>query len=481
VDDLQKTEKHYTQTTVAGKINLALVYPNLYALGMSNLGFLTVHRQACQVPGIGVERFFPALKAGVPLPPPYYSFESRRPLGDFDILAFSISFEGDFDKLPGIFGALGIPIFSDQRNQHHPLMIAGGAAVASNSHALSRIFDVLVPGESETCFSQMLERFIDSGIDLSTIYDLPGVWVPSKSSEVTPIADCHQVNVSPAYSHIVTPYNTFGGAHLIEVMRGCPRICAFCLAREIYAPARPVDFEIIKQKVLEFDQCKDIGLVAPSLFDHPQIEEIFEFMHSEGIRVRNSSVKWEKLPDRILELLRLSDIKGVTLAPETGSERLRKAMGKPLSEARFMDTVKRIFQHGFEHLKLYFVACLPDENDEDRDQTIRFIEDIVELAKPFSASVSATFSAFVPKKRTTWQNEIPCNAGEIKRNFRYIKNGLKKIAGRIKVNFESPGEVERQIFLSHIGPELADLYAQEAIEWRENREFSRKDFPEPDF
>lgn len=477
--ELRATEKWYVQQQIAGKINLALIYPNLYALGMSNLGFLTVHRLANSVPGIGVERFFPALEAEKPLKPPFYSFETNRPLADFDLLLFSFSYEGDFDKIPGIFSALGIPILAEERNKHHPIMIAGGAAVASNSGALSRIFDVLVPGEAETTLVPILESFMQNGLDLEAISEYPGVWVPAHKSICPPVEKSCDVNFNPAWSHVVSSRNAFGGSHIFEVMRGCPRVCSFCLARVIYSPVRQVAKATLEKWLNDHPDCKDLGLVAPSLFDHSEIEEIFSMLLNRGIRIRNSSVKWEKLNANILAALRKSDVRSLTLAPETGSERLRNAMGKPMNEDRFFAGIAEISRQGFDHLKLYFVAGLPGETDEDIEATVEFIGRAASCAG--DSFISAAFSIFVPKKGTPWQNEKSLTLSEIKRKIRYIKDLLNKKTGHVKVSFESPQEVCRQVKLSQIGPELADEYAREAKECKENRLFARNQFSALEF
>ncbi len=472
---LKAAEHWYIQPQTAGKINLAVIYPNLYSLGMSNLGFLTVHRLASSVPGIGVERFFPALEPEKPLKPPFYSFETGRPLADFDLLLFSFSYEGDFDKIPGLFSALGMPIFAERRNRHHPLLIAGGAAVASNSAALSSIFDILVPGEAETTLVPLLATFLNDGI--SKDVKIPGIQTFANLPE--PVEQRCDINLNPAWSHIVSPHNAFGGAHIIELMRGCPRNCSFCLARVIYQPVRRLSFQNLKLWLDQHPDCRDLGLVAPSLFDHPEIDEIFAELLNRNIRIRNSSVKWEKLDQGILKALRQSKVKSLTLAPETGSERLWRAMHKPLNKERFFSCLAQISKAGFEQIKLYFVAGLPGETDEDLEATVQFIEKAQKAAG--NASVSPAFSIFVPKKGTEWQNEKFLSLNEIKQKIRYIKDLLQNLPGYVKASFESPQEVCRQMELSRIGPELADQYAREAEQCMENRLFARNQFSALEF
>ncbi len=477
---LKCSELRYSECSFAGTISVALIYPNLYSLGMSNLGFLTVHRLVASVPGTGVERFFPALEAENPLPPPYYSFETGRPLGDFNVLMFSFSYEGDFDKIPGLFSALGLPVLASERNRHHPLLIAGGAAIASNPAALSRIFDVLVPGEAESTVVPILQQLHRDGFDPEALVQLPGVWVPAVSPTPPCLQGRHDVSAQPAWSHIVSEHNAFGGAHIIEVMRGCPRACSFCLARCIYAPVRSVSAAALGEWLDAHPACRDLGLVAPSLFDHPEVEAIFAMLTDRGIRIRNSSVKWEKLSPVIIEALRRSGITGLTIAPETGSERIRREMRKPLDEARFVERLRDLFAQGFEHVKMYFVACLPGEQPEDIDATVDLIGRVSDVVPP-GASISAAFSIFVPKHHTPWQNMPAPELQTIKRSLKYTREKLGRLSGQIRSSFESPQEAVRQAHLSQVGAELADEYAMEARQCRENRLFARNQFTALEF
>ena len=471
---------HYLPSHTAGEISVALVYPNLYSLGMSNLGYLTVHRLLLTTPGIAVERFFPALETETPLKPPYYSFETGRPLGDFQIIMFSFSYEGDFDKIPGIFAALGIPVVAEERNRYHPLLVAGGAAVASNAPALSLIFDILVPGEAESALPQIMTTLKNQGMEPEALADIPGVWVPSTGREPSALCTMHDINSMPAYSHIVSAQNAFGGAHLIELMRGCPRNCSFCLARVIYQPVRWLRPGRLADWLDQHEACKDLGLVAPSLFDHPQILEIFRMLDRRQIRIRNSSIKWEKLDSELLSILRRSGVTGLTLAPETGSTRLQAAIKKPLHEERFLECIREIFSTGFEQLKLYFVACLPDENESDLAATVSLINKAISAA-PSPGSLSAAFSLFVPKRHTNWQNMKISSMQQMKHSIRYLKEELNRLSPQLKVNFAGPQEALRQSWLSQAGPELAVEYAMEAKKCREDRLFSKNQFSALEF
>ena len=456
--------------SIQGKINLAVIYPNSYQLGISNLGFQTIHRIACQQPGIGVERVFPILPELGKVEPPFYSFESQRPLGDFDVFMFSFSFEGDFDAIPMILAPLGIPIIRRKRSSNmHPLLLGGGAAVAANPNALSDIFDLLVPGEAEPVLPEILYQWVNNGLSAESASTIKGVWAPGlcKKLPATPAdaPDTHDVAHAPAWSHIITPFNVFEGAHLLEVMRGCPRTCAFCLARSIYSPPRPVPLSKIVSWLGSMPDCKELGLVAPSLFDHPELSAMLEILAKKKILVRNSSVKWERLTQEILTLLQKCEVKSLTLAPETGSSKLRQNMAKPMQEDAFLETIDRIFRHGFMRVKLYFIAGLPDEEIDDLDATVEFLYRISNIAHNVNRHITAAFSAFVPKRHTSWETKSFVGQREIKKRFRYLRKELQKVPGTLKLQFASSQEAARQAVLTKIGPELAEEYQKEAAAW----------------
>ncbi|MBF0547205.1 MAG: radical SAM protein [Candidatus Riflebacteria bacterium] len=475
---LLEGEKREFEPYYAGKLHIALIFLGTYQVGMSNLGFLTVHRIAAQTQDIAVERFFFPLQTNFVHNPPFYSFETRRPLGDFDVLAFSISFEGDFPLIPKILKPLGIPIRSEKRqSKRFPLLLAGGAAVCSNSQALSEIFDILVPGEAEPIFGKMLEVMLSEWTNPANFAELPGIWVPQKKNSPNPSLPPHPVGHDPAYSHYVSKNNVFNGSPLLEIMRGCRRACKFCLARSIYFPPRIVSAITFSRFVEKWEKFGEIGLIAPSLFDHPEIQEILEILVEKKFRIHNSSVKWESLNDKILTCLRQLGVKSVTLAPESGSALLRENMGKPLSEDRFFDTLGKIWLCGFEGVKMYFMAGLPGETDQDLEETVNFIVKSAATVPP-SRFLSINFSGFVPKSKTEWSEEEILPAFEIKRRFSLLRSKIAKKCPEVRLKFDSPDEISRQAFFAKTGPELAKIFEGEIEKCISEKVFS--DFSESD-
>lgn len=461
-DRLLSTESRDAVFPTAGAWSIALIFPSTYAVGISNLGFQTVHRLIGTTEGFGVERFFFPVGDGIPHPPPFYSFETRRPLGDFDVLAFSFSFEGDFDRLPGILGPLGVPCVAAKRSRRHPILLAGGAGVGANPRALARVFDILVPGEAETTLPGILQNLKTFGRDLSKWLPAPGVWLPAFLAEMPGPPPPHDISLEPAYSHIQSGENTFGGSFLIEIMRGCPRSCAFCFARVHYQPVRIVAPESLLGIIDGRSNLTDIGLIAPSLFDHPGLLDILNGLIERKIRIRNSSVKWERLSDEVLSALAISGTKSLTLAPETGSPAMAERMGKVLPLDRFYATIDRIKSFGFTHLKLYFLVGTPGETLEELDATIEMISRIGKMTVGRSFALTAAFSGFVVKARTPWASAVGVSRDELRKRFRYLRSGCRGVADAVKLVFDSPNEVIRQQYLSRVGPEFADELEREA-------------------
>ncbi len=466
--DLLAREQTTVPVNTDGQCRIGLVYPGSYSEGMANLGFQVVHRIMGTTPNIGVERFFLPLLSGHAHPPPYYTFEQQRPLGDCAALALSFSFEGQFDAIPRLFGPLGIPIESRRRTPRHPLIIAGGAGVMANPAAISRIADVLVIGEAETCLPPLLQALLTGGRNpLAQIAALPGCWVPAHTHTATPPPPPHPVALAPAVSHIVAPDHAFSGAALFEVMRGCPRACAFCLARCIYHPPRPVPLARVTQIVAAQPQHTAWGLVAPSLFDHPEITPMLAWFAERGLRVRNASAKWEKMSPDLLGLLARCGQDGITLAPESGSARLRALLEKPLDETLFLERINLILTSGFRRIKLYFMVGLPDESDADVQASIDLLSRVAECARGRATQVTASVSGFVPKRGTPLHAAPVADIRRLRRAFATFQQGADDLGGLVECTTENPRNVVRQAHLAQVGPELADEYLETAGDRRQ--------------
>jgi len=271
-----------------GRIPIALIYPNSYYIGMSNLGLHAIYKLLNNYSEVVCERaFWERDNRAESLPP--LSVESQRPLSDFAVLAFSISYELDYFNVVQILKAGGIPLYAADRDQRHPLIIAGGPCIIANPLPLSPFFDCLCMGEAEPILPAMLP-VLSGGIGgkrdklLKELTSLPGVYVPLASSG-TPAVRQWVTNLDdfPVASTVLTPDTELGDLYLIEVERGCNRGCRFCLTSNAFRPMRYRSIDkLIAQARLGLKYRRRIGLVGPAVSDYPQLEELLVKLRQMG-------------------------------------------------------------------------------------------------------------------------------------------------------------------------------------------------------
>ena len=305
-----------------GKLNIAFVYPNTYWVGMSNLGLQHMYRLLNDQPGILCERFFTDRERSV---------ESERPLTDFHIIAFSISYELDYIEAIKILQANNVPVAAGDR-RGKPIVMAGGAAITSNPEPIADAFDICFLGDGEPLPALLQEAYIASaGYDefLDRLNLVQGVYIPSRTRPFYEgqaiagfVGQRPQLSLTvmldkPACTSIITKDTAFGDMYLVEIARGCPFSCKFCSAREIYTPYRPAPIERL---VPIFDEAarhrNKLGLVSTSLNNHPAAAEIFKEAHKRGLKVAPPSLRPGMINNDLVEALAVSEVKGVTLAPE---------------------------------------------------------------------------------------------------------------------------------------------------------------------
>ena len=453
------------------RLRVALAFPNSYFVGMSNLGFQTVYRLFNESDDVVCERVFlppkqelqEALRAGVRLA----TLESQLPVADVDVLAFSVSFEWDYTNVLTMLRLAGVPLRADERDDRHPLVVLGGAISFLNPEPLAPFVDLVCAGEGEVLVPDLVKAIGEGGGHAAILRRLvgrPGMYVPAlveirydvdgRVDGFAPAADSPvRVPVTkaalkaaemaePPATTVFSPDTEFGSRLLIEVVRGCANLCRFCWAGYNYLPVRAFDADrILRLAETARPYSSRVGLVSIALCDHPEIERILGRLHEIGYRISPASLRLDELTEPIVRLLRASGERSITIAPETGSDRLRRVINKTVTNAQILDRAELVFAAGIENLKLYYMLGLPTETDEDlvaiRDLTAAIRDLMMRYARGRGADgrIVASVNPLVPKPGTAYQ-WMPMEAAPVTerkmRRLRQLVAGLDNVYFNIK-------------------------------------------------
>jgi radical SAM superfamily enzyme YgiQ (UPF0313 family) len=433
-------ETGYVTKPHGDRLRVALAFPNTYWVGMSNLGFQTVYRLFNAQDDVVCERVFlppkQELAEQVASRAPLLTLESQSPAGEFDVLAFSVSFEWDYVNVLTLLRLAGIPIYASERTERHPLIVIGGAVTFVNPEPLAPFADVIAAGEGEVLVPGLERAFGASSDRRELLHALSrerGFYIPSfyepryaadgslsgytttEGAADAPIpvrkAALKTTDaVDPPATSIFTPDTEFGSRFLVEVVRGCANLCRFCWAGYNYLPVRAFPTERILQLAEEAKKYANrVGLVSIALCDHPDIERILARLHEMGYGISPASLRLDDLTESIVKVLRASGEKTITIAPETGSDRLRRVINKTVTNDEILDRAELIFANGIANLKLYYMIGLPTETDDDlvaiRDLTLELRERMLKYAKPRGTigRIIGSVNPLIPKPGTAYQ------------------------------------------------------------------------------
>ena len=417
------------------RLPVALVYPNSYFVGMSNLGLHAIYKLLNDHSDVVCERAFWQGTSQ-----PLESVESARALGEFSCLAFSFSYELDYLNLPLIMRAGRIPLNPGERTDDHPIIMAGGPAVTANPAPLAPIFDVLAIGEAEAILPPVLPVLAGGAGRRETLRKLaalPGLLVPGfNDCQIIKRRYPPDLDTFPAHSVVLTPDTELGELYLIEVERGCSWGCRFCLVSRAFCPSRFRSLDSLLRQAREgLKYRRRIGLVGPVVTDHPRIEDLLRGLLDMGAGFSLSSLRLKPLAESLLELIRRGGAESLALAPETGSERLRRFIGKGFNEEDILGAVSRAAAAGFRQIKLYFMAGLPTETDDDAAEMAKLSRRCKEQAGT-KTRLSINIAPFAPKAGTPFQRYGMADVTTLEKRIRLVKDGIK--GAGIEVKAESP-------------------------------------------
>lgn len=402
-----KNETPIIKHKSGGTLSAVIIYPNSYFTGMSNLGFHAILTLLNGELKVSCERAFYPERQYVDFfkkEKNLRSIETQKQLHDFDLILFSISFEPDLIKAVSILQMTDIPLLAKDRGEKDPLVFFGGAAAMLNPEPIADFMDFIVTGRAESSLPDIIEKINNKTSRIKLLEELSyiqDVYVPSLQS--CPKPKNNSLNHTFFSSAILSDNTEFKNTFLTEIMNGCPFSCNFCAVGNCFGKLKYRPFEELKSCIenLEF-KIKKIGLIGACINTHPEFSKILDYLRDKNIKIGFSSLRADLLTDTVLDFLKNEGNGQLTLAPESGNEKLRFQAGKKMSDKIFYDAISKAFEKGISAVKLYFMIGLPEETDEDILCISDMLKKVSEMKQKSSLQIFVSASQFVPKKFTAF-------------------------------------------------------------------------------
>ncbi|KKK46261.1 hypothetical protein LCGC14_0934130 [marine sediment metagenome] len=431
--------------------SLALIYPNVYEIGMSSYSIRLLYSLINRYEKIECERIFlPDIKIKYPASKDFSpinslrSFESKKLPCDFDILGFSLHFENDYRNILWILEKSNIPLSYQERfksivkgKSKYPLIIGGGPVVTSNPIPFKQIFDLFFIGDAEQnldLFFKQYLRYNGSHISFEEFLHLSsqikGIFIPSLNNNVQRgilnNLDNSPIPISQLTLNSTRESTIFESNFFVEINRGCPFGCKFCISSFHNSPFRNRSYENIISvidKGIIYSNFATISLIGSCVSIHPKFKQVCGYIISKNKRLTIPSVRIEHLTPDVIDVLEMGNIKTITIAPETGSENLRYALGKVISNEKILNVLSQIRDSKIKNVKFYFLIGLPNEDEKDIDEIINLLKKIDNLGFE-SKSLRVNINPFIPKLNTPYEKEIDAY---LKEKFNSLITKYKKI------------------------------------------------------
>ena len=494
LQELYKDEDSRVIINPHAEQKVAIVYPNTYFVGMSNLGLHIIYEEINRHPSSVCERIFLPEKKELDVydktKTPLMSVETQRPMHQFDVVAFDVTFEMDYFHIPLMLRYGRVPVMSEDRTGFDPIVIAGGPCATFNPEPFADFIDAFIIGEGEGIVTAVLER-IRKGREngesreetIAGLAQIDGVYVPvlytpqyddNKRFVGYDIADGapkiirrhFEPLTSGGETVIATNFTEFGAMYIIEVARGCGRHCRFCMAGYCFRVPRVRPLDILKEGVDRAEKLgKKVGLMGAAISDYPEVDELVTYIRSKNMRYSCASLRADSLTQAVVDGLAESGQKTITIAPETGSERLRRVINKGISEENLRTAAQLSAKSGIQHMRLYIMIGLPTETDEDIDAIVGLAERTQAHMAEVGCKGRLTLSInpFIPKPFTPFQWMAMDHQKSVEKKLQYIKKSLQKNR-RIEVLVESPKEAYIQGVLARGDRRLGKVLAACALD-----------------